>query len=117
MVQVLDSEDEPDRFLGVHTSSLVIAHIDDSSEEEVKMALNRKKRPEGAHREEEQGASVEGRLKVPSSSCSPPFLLLKKKRKEKEVVCQNEPKQQKMAEGQERASTVKSREDQHVAEV
>ena len=44
MIQVLDSEDKPDRFLGVHTSDLVIAHIDNSSEEEEKeMTLNRKK--------------------------------------------------------------------------
>ena len=46
-----------------------------------------------------------------------PMPNLKKKRKEKEVVYQNEPKQQKMAKGQEWASSMKSREDQHVAEV
>ena len=44
MVQVLDSEDEPDKFLGVRTSSLVIACIDDSFEEEGEMALNRRKK-------------------------------------------------------------------------
>ena len=48
---------------------------------------------------------------------------LKKKRKEKEVaeegevVRQKEPKQEKMAKGQGRASSVETREDQHVAEV
>ena len=37
--------------------------------------------------------------------------------KEGEVVHQKEPKQQKMTKGQGRASSVKSREDQNVAEV
>ena len=36
-------EDEFDRLSGVRNSSLIIAHIDDSSEEEEKMALNRKR--------------------------------------------------------------------------
>lgn len=44
VVQVSDSEDELDRFLGVRTFGLVIARIDISSEEEdEEMALNRKK--------------------------------------------------------------------------
>ena len=34
VVQVPDSEDELDRFLGVRTSGLIIARIDNSSEEE-----------------------------------------------------------------------------------
>jgi len=48
---------------------------------------------------------------------------LKKKRKEKEVaeegelVPQKEPKQQKMVKDKRRASSIKSREDQNVAEV
>ena len=44
MIQVSDSEDEPDRFLGVHALGLVIARIDNSSEEEEEeMSLNRKR--------------------------------------------------------------------------
>ena len=44
MIQVSDSEDEPDRFLGVHSLGLVIARIDNSSEEEEEeMSLNRKR--------------------------------------------------------------------------
>ena len=43
VVQVSDSEDEPDRFSSVRTPGLIIAHIDDSLEDEEKMALNRKK--------------------------------------------------------------------------
>ena len=44
MIQVLDSEDEPDRLLGVYTSSLVITCGGNSSEEEEnEMALNKKK--------------------------------------------------------------------------
>ena len=44
MIQVSDSEDEPDRFLGVHALGLVIARIDNSSEEEKEeMSLNRKR--------------------------------------------------------------------------
>ena len=44
MIQVSDSEDEPDKFLGVHAPGLVIAHIDNSSEEEEEeMSLNRKR--------------------------------------------------------------------------
>ena len=37
VVQVLDSEDEPERFSGVRTPGLVIARIDDSSEDEEEM--------------------------------------------------------------------------------
>ena len=44
MIQVSESEDEPDRFLGVHALGLVIARIDNSSEEEEEeMSLNRKR--------------------------------------------------------------------------
>ena len=44
MIQVLDSEDEPDRLLGVCTSGLVIARGGNSSEEEEnEMTLNKKK--------------------------------------------------------------------------
>ena len=77
MVQVLDSEDEPDRFLGVHTSSLVIARIDDSFEEEEEMALNRKKGLKELLAEKnkepaQKGASRSQHLLAlpPSSSCS-----------------------------------------------
>ena len=43
VVQVSDSEDELDRFSGVRTLSLIIARIDNNSEDEEEMALNRKK--------------------------------------------------------------------------
>ena len=44
MIQVLDSEDEPNRFLGVRAIGLIIARIDNSSEEEKEeMSLNRKR--------------------------------------------------------------------------
>ena len=44
MIQVSDSEDEPDKFLGVHAPGLVIARIDNSlEEEEEEMSLNRKR--------------------------------------------------------------------------
>ena len=44
MIQVLDLEDELDRFSSVCTSGLIVARIDNSSEEEEEeMALNRKK--------------------------------------------------------------------------
>ena len=44
MIQVLDSKDKPDRFSGVHPSSLVVARIDNNSEEEKEeMALNGKR--------------------------------------------------------------------------
>ena len=40
----LELKNELDRFSGIRTSSLVVAHIDNSSEEEEEeMALNRKK--------------------------------------------------------------------------
>ena len=44
-IQVSDIEDEPNRLSGVCTPSLVIAHIDNSfeEEEEEEMALNKKK--------------------------------------------------------------------------
>ena len=44
MIQVLDLEDELDRFSSVRTSGLIVVRIDNSSkEEEEEMALNRKK--------------------------------------------------------------------------
>ena len=43
VVQVSDSEDELNRFSGVRTLGLIIARIDNNSEDEEEMALNRKK--------------------------------------------------------------------------
>ena len=43
VVKVSDSKDEPDKFSGVCTLGFVIACINDNSEGEEKMALNRKK--------------------------------------------------------------------------
>ena len=41
IVHILDAEDEPDKHSGVYTLTLVIARLDDSSEEEEdKMVLN-----------------------------------------------------------------------------
>ena len=43
MVQVSDSEDELDRFSSVRTLGLIIARIENNSEDEEEMTLNRKK--------------------------------------------------------------------------
>lgn len=44
MIQVSDLEDEPDRSSGIRTFGFVVAHIDNSSEEEEEeMSLNRKR--------------------------------------------------------------------------
>ena len=43
VVRVSDSEDELNRFSGVRTLGLIITRIDNNSEDEEEMALNRKK--------------------------------------------------------------------------
>ena len=57
VVQVSNSEDEPDRFSSVRTPGLVIAHIDDSLENEEKMALNKKKGLKELFAERNKGTS------------------------------------------------------------
>ena len=70
MVQVSNSKDKLDRFSGVHTLSLIIARIDDSSEDEEEMALNRKKGLKELLTERNKGTSGSQRLPTlpPSSS-------------------------------------------------
>ena len=133
MIQVLDSEDEPDRLLGVYTSSLVITCGGNSSkEEENEMALNKKKslhelftkRAKGLASKDTQGLNP-FLLSSPPSPTVNMFAVanLKKKRKENEVpeegnvVPQKEPKQQKMAKGQGRVSSIESNEAEHSADM
>lgn len=42
MILISDLEEEFDRFLGIHTSRFIVARVDDSSEEEGEMSLQRK---------------------------------------------------------------------------
>ena len=95
MVHVSDLENEPDKFSGVRTSSLVIARLYDSSEEEEEMALNRKKGLKELLTERNKGSASKGApqsqpfptLPLPPSPLVGNLLLmpnLKKKRKEKE---------------------------------
>nr|POF26706.1 hypothetical protein CFP56_60856 [Quercus suber] len=124
VVQVLDLEDELDRFLGVLTLRLVIARMDDNLEDEKEMALNRKKGLKEllAERNKElaqKGASGSQHLpafRLPPSAIN--LLLmhnLKKKRKENkvaeegEVVPQKEPEQQKTVKDKGRASLLELR--------
>ena len=129
VVQVLDSEDEPDRFSSVRTPGLIIAHIDDSLEDEEKMALNRKKGLKELFAERNKGTSRSQPLHTllhppppPTVDLLPiPIPNLKKKRKEKEkeiveegeVVSQKESKQQKMAKDKGRPSSMESKEAEH----
>ena len=132
VVQVSDSEDEPDRFSSVRTSGLVIACIDNNFEVEGKeMALNKKKglrelltdRAKGPAKKDTSGSQPFPALPPPPPPPPSPTVNLlpmpnlKKKRKEKEiaeegeVVRQKESKQQKMAKGQRGTSSVESKED------
>ena len=127
MVQVSDSEDEPDRFSSVRTLSLVIAHINDSLEDEEKMALNRKKGLKELFVERNKGTLRPQPLHTllpppppPTVDLLPiPIPNLKKKMKEKEiaeegeVVSQKESKQQKMAKDKGRPSSMESKEAEH----
>ena len=107
MVQVSNSEDEPDRFSGVHSPGLIIAQIDNNSEEEgEEMALNRKKGLHELLANRAKGLVPKDTSRSQPFPCLPPpptvnpFVVanLKKKRKEKEVakegevVTQKEPK-------------------------
>ena len=131
VVQVSDSEDELDRFSSVRTPGLVIAHIDDSLEDEEKMALNRKKGLKELFAERNKGTSRSQPLHTllhphppPTVDLLPiPIPNLKKKRKEKEiveegeVVSQKESKQQKMAKDEGCPSSIESKEAEHLAEM
>ena len=88
--QISDLEDEPDRFLGVRTLGLVIARIDDSSEDEEEMALNKKKGLKELLAERNKGTS--GSQPLPAFPPPPPPIVgllpipnLKKKRKENKI--------------------------------
>ena len=99
MVEVPDSEDELDRVSGIRPSSLVIVHLDDSSEdEEEEKALNQRKGLRDFMAERNKGLSSKEvpKSQAPDNLPSPPpppttalGLLpipnLKKKRKEQEV--------------------------------
>jgi len=131
MIQVSDSKDELDRSSGVCAPSLIVTHIDNSSEkEEEGMSLNKKRGLRELLVDRAKGLAPKDTLgSQPPFPFSPPpppvvnlFALanLKKRKKEKEVakerelVPQNEgvpPKQQKTAKGRGWASSVKSRED------
>ena len=127
VVQVSDSEDEPDRFSSVRTPGLVIAHIDDSLEDEEKMALNRKKGLKELFVERNKGTSRSQHLHTllpppppPTVDLLPiPIPNLKKKMKENEiaeegeVVSQKESKQQKMVKDKGRPSSMESKEAEH----
>ena len=83
MIQVLDLEDELDRFSGVRTSGLIIVRINNSSEEEEEeMALNRKKGLWELLADRAKGpvpkdiSRSQSPPVLPPSSCSPPLLLL-----------------------------------------
>ena len=77
MVRVLDSEDEPERFSGVHTLGLVIARIDNSSREEGKeMALNRKKGLRELLVDRAKGLAQKDTLGSEPLPAFPPILLL-----------------------------------------
>ena len=131
MVQVSDSEDEPDRFSSVRTLSLVIAHINDSLEDEEKMALNRKKGLKELFVERNKGTLRPQPLHTLLPPPSPPTVdllpipipNLKKKRKEKEiveegeVVSQKESKHQKMAKDKGCPSSIESKEAEHLADM
>ena len=131
VVQVSDSEDEPDRFSSVRTLSLVIAHINDSLEDEEKMALNRKKGLKELFVERNKGTLRPQPLHTLLPPPSPPTVdllpipipNLKKKRKEKEiveegeVVSQKESKHQKMAKDKGCPSSIESKEAEHLADM
>ena len=131
VVQVSDSEDEPDRFSSVRTLSLVIAHINDSLEDEEKMALNRKKGLKELFVERNKGTLRPQPLHTLLPPPSPPTVdllpipipNLKKKRKEKEiveegeVVSQKESKHQKMAKDKGCPSSIESKEAEYLADM
>ena len=131
VAQVSDSEDEPDRFSSVRTPGLVIAHIDDSLEDEEKMALNRKKGLKELFVERNKGTLRPQPLHTllpppppPTVDLLPiPIPNLKKKRKEKEiveegeVVSQKESKHQKMAKDKGCPSSIESKEAEHLADM
>jgi len=91
VVQVSISKDELERFSGVRTPGLVIARIDDSSEDEEEMILNRKKGLKELLVERNNGTlGSQPLLALPLSSFPTVSLLpipnLKRKRKEKEIA-------------------------------
>lgn len=123
-----------DRTLGVRAPSLVIARIDSNSEEEEEMVLNKRKTLKELLEDRAKGQTSKDPVTpspLPTLPPHPPPPLgsllpipnLRKKRKEEdeieegEMALQKEPKQQKMANGQTRASSVDSREEREVAEV
>ena len=98
VIHVLDAEDKFDRFSGVHTLGLVVAHVVDSSEEEEEeMALNPRKGLRDLMVERNKGSSSKEvpKSQVPANLPPPlpppttalgllPIPNLKKKRKEQE---------------------------------
>ena len=77
MVQVLNSEDEPDRFSGVHSPGLIIAQIDNNSEEEgEEIALNRKKDLHELLLNRAKGPAQKDTSRSQPFPALPPFLLL-----------------------------------------
>ena len=131
VIQVLDSEDELDKFSSVRTFGLVVALIASDLEEEEEMPLERKKglrellagKAKGSAPKDALGSQLPPPLLPPSPSSVNPFTLanLKKRKKDKEVelVPYNEkvpPKLPKTAKGKGKASSAESKEDRHVAE-
>ena len=103
MIQVLDSEDELDRFPGVRTFELVVACIASDSEEEEKeeeMLLERKNglrellagRDKGSTPKDASRSQLPPALPLPPPYSVNPFALanLKKRKKDNEVVKEGE---------------------------
>ena len=131
VIQVLDSKDKLDRSSNVCTPRFVVAQVDNNSEEEEEMALNKKRdlrelftnRAKGLAPKDASGSQPPLALLPPPPPTINLFTVanLKKKRKELaekgELVPQKEPKQQKDTKGKGRAFSVESKEDHIVAEV
>ena len=102
VIQVSDLKDELYRFSGVHTSSLIVARIDNSSkEEEEEMSLNKKRGLRELVADKAKGSAPKdasgSQPPLPFSPPSPPPLVnpfapanLKKKKKKKGVAKEGE---------------------------
>ena len=138
MIQVLDSKDELDRFSGVRTSELVVAHIasDLEEEEEEIISLERKKglpkllagRAKGSTPKDTSRSQLPPALPSPHPPLVNPFTPanLKKRKNDEEVVEERElvphneevpPKLLRTAKNKGRASSIESREERHMAEL